>query len=139
MPLKMSGNKLVGKVQKIEEGPISAKVTIQTKGGHDVIAKIMMSSIQSLGLKVGMEAYAVFKGAAVLIAASGTKISGNKIPGKISKIDEGAANATVVVDVGGGQTVSSIIMMGSLKEMGLKTGTDVLAVIKPASVFVAVA
>lgn len=62
----------------------------------------------------------------------------NQLKGKIAEIKEGAVNAKVVVQLNGGEKITSIITMDSLKELGLAVGSDVYAVIKSSSVMIAV-
>lgn len=67
--LKISArNVLKGKVLSIKEGPVSSEVVIKTDGGEEVVASITTTSVKSLGLKVGEEAYAVIKASNVMVA-----------------------------------------------------------------------
>lgn len=61
----------------------------------------------------------------------------NQLKGKIVGIKEGMVNAMVKVDIGGGNVVSATISMDSVKELDLKVGTDVTAIIKATSVMIA--
>ncbi|WP_446898663.1 TOBE domain-containing protein [Clostridium sp. LBM24168] len=60
----------------------------------------------------------------------------NQLEGKIVKIKEGAVNAEVIIDLGGGKSVCSIITMDSLKNLGLKVGSEATAVIKASNVMI---
>ena len=62
----------------------------------------------------------------------------NQIKGKIVKIEEGAVNGIVVIDIGGGNKISSTISMNAIHELGLKEGKEAYAVIKATSVMVGV-
>lgn len=62
----------------------------------------------------------------------------NQLKGRIIEIKEGAVNAKVVVQIAGGDKITSMISMDSLKELNLKNGLDVYAVIKSSSVMIAV-
>ncbi|NLW78895.1 MAG: TOBE domain-containing protein [Ruminococcaceae bacterium] len=62
----------------------------------------------------------------------------NQLKGKIVKIDEGAVNGIVLIDIGGGNQVSATISMASIKELGLAVGKEATAVIKSTSVMVGV-
>ena len=62
----------------------------------------------------------------------------NQIKGKVEKIEDGAVNGIVTIDIGGGQKVVSSITMSSIKSLGLKPGSEVYAVIKASSVMIAV-
>jgi molybdopterin-binding protein len=61
-------NILKGKVIKIVRGAVNAEVTLELPGGLQVVSIITISSVDSLGLKEGMEAYAVVKASSVMIA-----------------------------------------------------------------------
>jgi molybdopterin-binding protein len=62
----------------------------------------------------------------------------NSIPGTVRKIDMGAVNAEVTLEVAPGITIVSIITMDSVKSLGLKQGSKAYAVIKASSVMVGV-
>jgi molybdopterin-binding protein len=61
-------NILKGRVIKIIRGAVNAEVTLELPGGLQVVSIITISSIDSLGLKEGIEAYAVVKASSVMIA-----------------------------------------------------------------------
>jgi molybdopterin-binding protein len=61
-------NILKGRVIKIIRGAVNAEVTLELPGGLQVVSIITISSIDSLGLKKGIEAYAVVKASSVMIA-----------------------------------------------------------------------
>ncbi|MDD3219199.1 MAG: TOBE domain-containing protein [Lachnospiraceae bacterium] len=62
----------------------------------------------------------------------------NQFKGKITEINEGAVNAIVTIDIGGGNIVSSTISMAAVKELGLEVGKEAYAIIKATSVMVGV-
>jgi len=63
------------------------------------------------------------------------KISGrNKLKGKVTKIKEGVVTAQVELDIGSGNTIVGVITMDSLKELDIKVGDEVTALIKATSV-----
>ncbi len=62
----------------------------------------------------------------------------NQFAGKVSKIAEGAVNGIVTLDVNG-TLVSSTISMEAIKDLGLKEGSDAIAVVKATEVMVATA
>ena len=62
----------------------------------------------------------------------------NQFKGTIADIQEGAVNAIVKIDIGGGNIVSSVITMSSVRELGLKVGGTAYAVIKASNVMVGV-
>ena len=62
----------------------------------------------------------------------------NQLMGKVLEIQEGAVNGIVIIDIGGGNKISSTISMNSIKELNLKAGLNVVAIIKSTSVIVGV-
>lgn len=60
----------------------------------------------------------------------------NQLKGKIVEIKDGAVNAEVILDVGNGNTICSIITMDSVKNLGLKVGSEATAIIKASSVMI---
>lgn len=62
----------------------------------------------------------------------------NQIKGKIISIEEGSVNDIVVLDIGGGNKISSTISKDAVKDLNLKVGSDAVAVIKSTSVMVGI-
>ena len=62
----------------------------------------------------------------------------NQLKGKVVEIKEGAVNGIVIIDIGGGNKISSTISMSAIKELGLEVGKEAYAVIKATSVMVGI-
>ncbi len=62
----------------------------------------------------------------------------NSLKGKIKTIKEGAVNNEVVIELKGGEEITSLITKQSSDSLGLSIGQEVYAVIKASSVMVAV-
>ncbi len=54
----------------------------------------------------------------------------NQFLGKIKSIKTGAVNAEVVLDIGGGDSIASVITNESVDHLGLKVGSEAYALIK---------
>lgn len=61
-------NMMKGTVKAIQKGAVNAEVVIELPGGQQIISIITNTSVESLGLKEGKEAYAVVKASNVMIA-----------------------------------------------------------------------
>ena len=61
-------NQLEGEVATIEEGAVSAIVTLKTNDGEVISATISMASVKELGLTPGAKAKAIIKATSVMIA-----------------------------------------------------------------------
>lgn len=62
----------------------------------------------------------------------------NQLKGTVVKIEEGAVNGIVTLDIGNGNEITSTISMNSIKELGLEKGKEAYAIIKATSVMVGV-
>jgi molybdate transport system regulatory protein len=62
----------------------------------------------------------------------------NSLAGTVRKIDRGAVNAEVTIEVAPGITIVSIITLDAVKNLALKEGGKAYAVIKASSVMVGV-
>ncbi|MEY8001229.1 molybdopterin-binding protein [Clostridium sp. Mt-5] len=58
----------------------------------------------------------------------------NQLKGKIIEIKDGAVNGEVIIDIGNGNKICSIITMDSIASLGLKVGSEATAVIKASNV-----
>ncbi len=67
--MKLSArNMLKGKVTKIIAGAVNSEVIIQLPGGETIVSVITKESVESLGLAVGKDVYAVIKASNVMVA-----------------------------------------------------------------------
>lgn len=62
----------------------------------------------------------------------------NTLPGIIKRIDKGAVNAEVTLELAPGLVIVSIITLDAAESLGLKVGGSAYAVIKASSVMVGV-
>ncbi len=60
----------------------------------------------------------------------------NQFPGKIASIKIGSVMAEIVVDIGGGHQIVSLISVSSAKRLKLKKGSPAVAVIKATEVII---
>lgn len=60
-------NTLKGTVKKIIQGAVNCEVTIELPGGTEIVSIITKSSVESLELAVGKEAYAIIKASSVMV------------------------------------------------------------------------
>jgi molybdate transport system regulatory protein len=60
----------------------------------------------------------------------------NRIPGTITDIKKGAVMAKITIDIGGGNKITSAILVESVEDLALKNGDKVAAVIKSTEVMI---
>ena len=62
----------------------------------------------------------------------------NILKGKIKKVEHGAVNTEVTIELSGGTEVTSVITKASAERLGLKVGGSAYAVIKASDVMIGV-
>lgn len=134
-------NVFSGTISAITKGAVNAEVILSLKGGTQIAATVTNGAVESLGLAVGKDAYAIIKASSVIIGADleGAKISARNImSGTVTKIIEGPVNTEVDIEVGAGNTISAVITHGSSVKLGLAVGSKATAIFKASSVILGV-
>ena len=62
----------------------------------------------------------------------------NVLKGKVKKIIPGAVNSEIIIELPGGLEMVSIITKSSARNLGLKKGKPVYAVVKASNVMIAI-
>lgn len=60
----------------------------------------------------------------------------NVLTGRVIEVEEGVTTAKVKLDIGGGNTITSIITKESLLELDIKVGEEASAIIKSTDVII---
>jgi len=60
-------NILKGKVVKVTKGAVNSEVILELPGGEKLVSIITNTSVKSLGLVKGKEAYAVIKASSIMV------------------------------------------------------------------------
>lgn len=61
-------NQLAGSVTQVKPGAVNAEVDIELAGGQKIAATVTNDSVETLGLRKGISATAIFKAGAVILA-----------------------------------------------------------------------
>jgi len=64
-------NQLKGIVTQVKPGAVNSEIDIELSGGEQVTATVTNDSVETLGLRKGQAATAVFKAGAVILAVAG--------------------------------------------------------------------
>jgi len=134
-------NALRGIVEEVRHGAVNSEITLRLQGEDCLHAIITKDSAEAMGLKPGRAATAIIKASWVILAAPDecVKISArNRLCGTIKRVQEGAVNAEVVLDLPGGNTLAAIITEGSLDSLGFKPGDACCALIKASHIILGV-
>lgn len=142
MEMKISArNVWLGNVSNVETGAVNSVVTVRLKGEDTIVSVITENSVQRLGLEPGKEVLTIVKAPSVMLSheVDPQKISArNILKGTINRIVAGVVNDEVVVDIAGGNTVTSILTSESVRRMKLTQGMPISVVIKASSVLLAI-
>ncbi|MCB2180945.1 MAG: TOBE domain-containing protein [Desulfobulbaceae bacterium] len=134
-------NVWAGRVSQVEKGAVNSVVEVDLKGGDRIVSVITNNSVARLGLKPGVNVLAMVKAPSVMLGRDIKKeqISArNILTGTISRIERGAVNDEVIIELPGGNTVTGIVTAESVRNLAFKTGEEVSAVIKASSVLIAI-
>ncbi|MCX5600001.1 TOBE domain-containing protein [Streptomyces phaeochromogenes] len=131
-------NQLPGTVTAVTPGEAMATVKVRLDGGQELTAAITSEAVEELGLAEGSAVRALVKSTEISLATGpvdGLSIR-NRLPGTVTGIATGGAMASVKVSVEGGN-LTSAITKDAVTDLGLGTGTAVIALIKSTEVSLA--
>jgi molybdate transport system regulatory protein len=134
-------NQLSGKVSAIQRGAVNDEVEITLPDGQRVVAVVTHSSTESLGLKPGVDAFALIKASWIILLtdSAGIRLSArNQLCGTVEKVTPGAVNAEVTLKLASGDLIAAIVTNESITNLGLKAGVAASAAFKASSVIVGV-
>ncbi len=131
-------NQISGTVELILNGTVNAEVYIKLKSGYTIVSVITNSAVSNLDLKIGDEVVAIFKSSTVLITTDiSLNISArNKFQGTIDSIHKGEINSELIIDIGNGDKIASIITSNSIDRLNIKEGIQVSAIIKASDIII---
>lgn len=124
-------NQLFGNITTIQHGTVNAEVTVKLRGGELVLVTISLSSIESLGLRVGADALLLINNADILLALEANPqrfMLSNRLPCRVIRIQQDKINAEVMVLLPGGEILAVLISPHSVQTMAITPGQDLWAV-----------
>lgn len=130
-------NQFLGEVTRITTGAVNDEIELAITGGHTLTAIITHGSTLNLELVEGVQAYALIKSSSIILTTETGNIkfsARNQFTGTVSRIHEGAVNAEVILDLGGGASIAAIITNESLRQLELTEGQTATALFKSSSV-----
>lgn len=142
MSMKTSArNQFLGKVVAIKTGAVNDEVELEVADGLRLVAVVTHDSTENLGLACGVTAFALIKASSVIVGSGhdGMRLSArNQLHGRVSRLQPGAVNTEVVIELAPGSSIAAIITNGSASEMDLQVGSPACAIFKASSVIVGV-
>lgn len=134
-------NHFSGTVTALTQGAVNDEIELEVAPGQRLAAVITRESSENLGLAVGSEAFALIKASSVIIVTDteGARFSArNLLSGRVERLQPGAVNSEVVLELDGGGHIAAIITNESAEKLELKEGATATAIFKASSVILGV-
>jgi molybdate transport system regulatory protein len=134
-------NALHCRVSGITRAAVNAEVALRLTASSGIIAVITSHSVDELGLAPGRDVVALIKSSFVILARAedAPLLSvANRVPGTVLDRVDGGVNSEIVIDIGDGKTLASVITRHSADALGLREGVAVVALFDAAHVILAV-
>ena len=135
-------NQFFGKVSEVTTGAVTVLVSVSLKGGETILASVTKESAETLGIKTGVDVVVLIKAPQVVLVTDfgGYRLSArNQLQGTVNRIQKGAVNSEVIIELAGGDTITSTVTNDSIEDLNLAVGNTATAVFKAGSVILGVA
>lgn len=135
-------NQFFGTITSLRKGAVNTELSMRLGDRTHLVAMITNESVEDLGLRKGVEAYALIKANLVIVTSGDREIktsARNRLCGRIVRITAGQVNSSVEIEFSPGKTVTAMITRESVRKMGLKIGDRACAIFKASSVILGVA
>ncbi len=129
-------NALRGTVVAIEDGEVTAKVTLDLGGDLEIVSIITRRSREELGLALGKPAIALIKSSFVVLADDGPlEESANRLVGTVVDREDGGEVSEITLSLSAGKTLVATVPASATPPA---VGDRAVAAVAPANVILAV-
>lgn len=132
-------NQFQGTVTALKAGAVNDEVEIDIGQGVKIVAIVTHESTVALGLAVGRPALALIKASSPIVVTGDGDLrfsARNRLGGTIARVQAGAVNTEVEIEVAGGIRVVAIVTQESAGRLGLAVGQPASVIFKASSVIV---
>ncbi len=123
-------NTFFGKIIEIQRGDIQSLISFINLAGFTLTAMITNNSLERLGLQLGWLVTAEVKAPWIILQkgdAQSPYSADNRFQGEVVRINKGKVSAELVVRIGDGTELCSLVSASSSKALNLKLGDSVWA------------
>lgn len=134
-------NQFLGNVVAVQRGAINDEVDLQLASGKHIVATVTHASVERLGLQPGAQAFAMVKASSVILVVDDDNVrfsARNRMGGIITRVQTGAVNSEVVIDVDAGEALVAIVTNQSCQSLDLAVGARAAGIFKASSVVLGV-
>lgn len=128
-------------VIEVKRAAVNVEVVLKVSDQHSITAIITNESVEDLAIAEAREAVALVKSSFVMLAPAENvpRLSTpNKIIGTVVARIDGGVNTEIVLDLGAGKRLVSVITKASADELQLNLGVRACAFFSPSQVIIAV-
>ena len=129
-------NQFRGVVSEVIPGAVNASIRIDISDNQSLSVIVTEESRKQMKLEPGVVVIALVKSSSVMLSKEAElKVSArNRLVGQINRIERGAVNSDVTVDIGNHKSINAIITNSSIDELELLAGDEVCCFFKASSV-----
>ncbi len=115
-------NQYEGVITSIRYSKIACEVELSLDENESIYASVTRKSAKAMGLDIGMRLFALIKSNWVHIAAAPDPKMRNALKGEVIEIQKDGESCEVVLGLGSGRTIISMISSRECRENALKVG-----------------
>jgi molybdopterin-binding protein len=133
-------NQLLGTVVSIKPRMYHGEVTLQLRGGEQLLAVLTLESIKKLGLVEGSEAHILIRASHLIVVKAGAKLkfsAANCLCGTIVAFNPSRLSCEITLQLKGGDTLRTVVPKEAIDDLGLQIGEAVCGVFKATNVILA--
>ena len=128
-------------VEQVRPGSVNVEILLRLNETVTLAAIVTAESAADLGIVQGAEVSALIKASFVLLAVgeqAPAVSTRNRIPGTVSRRDDGAVNSEITLDIGGGKSLIAVVTRESADQLDLTPGMPCWALFKASHVILAI-
>lgn len=117
-------------VTEVRRAAVNVEVVLALSGANRIVAVITNESADQLGIAPGREAMALVKSSFVMLARAEAMphvSTPNCMVGTVVARTDGGVNSEIVLDIGDGKTLTSVVTKDSVDALSIKAGDQVCA------------
>ena len=130
-----------GVVSEVNCGAVNAEIVLNISATTALVIIITIKSAVALGLHPGREAFALIKASTPILMPDVVSIrtsARNRLRGTVVSVEPGAVNSEVIMDIGNGKTLVTIVTNDSAEALDFKPGDQLCALIKSSQIILSV-
>lgn len=126
-------NQLFGIITAIQTGAVNAEVSVELKGGEQVVATITLTELKQLELSIGGDVLLLINGPEIIVITDlgSTPLSArNCLCGTVIRVQYDGVDSEIVINLPSGDSLVATISQVSALALGLSPGLLAYAVFK---------